>query len=69
MSNLLLTLAIAFVVILIAIGLLAMDGRLQAGPEFKLGHAAGIPHKKREEQDGCGTKISCSLCEKPKEKK
>jgi hypothetical protein len=66
-SNLFLTLVIAFVIIVIAIACLAI-GWLITG-KTKLEAACGKdPSKTREEKEGCGTTGTCELCSAPLEK-
>lgn len=66
MSNLFLTLIIAFVVIVLAIAALAI-GWLITG-RTRIERSCGRdPTQKKE--DSCGTKRTCDLCEHPEEKK
>lgn len=68
MSSLLLTLAIAFVITAIAVGLLAVGWVLTGRSRLQAGACGRDPHKKRNEEEGCGTKSHCSLCDQEKKK-
>lgn len=68
MSTVLLTLAIAFIVVAIAIGLLSVGWLITGKAKLRAGACGRDPNKLREEE-GCGTDVSCSLCEKPKDDK
>lgn len=64
MSSLLLTLAIAFIIVLISIGLLAIGWLISGKARIRPGACGRDPHKNREE---CGTSTSCQLCDQNKE--
>lgn len=70
MSNLFLTLVIAFVVIVIAIACLAVGWLITGKTKIERGSCGRAPGAKREEEEGCGTTTSCHIChpdaEKPK---
>ena len=66
MSTLLLTLAIAFVVVIVAIGLLAIGWLITGKSCLKPGACGRDPNQKKGE---CDPQDTCSLCEKPEEKK
>ncbi len=66
MSNLFLTLMIAFVVIVLAIACLAI-GWLITG-RTRIERSCGKDPTKKQ-GDECGAKISCDLCENPRETK
>lgn len=66
MTNLLVTLAIAFAVILVAIALLGLSWLIKGKSSLRPGACGRDPTKRRD--DSCGT-TSCDLCETPKEKK
>jgi hypothetical protein len=67
MSTLLLTLVIAFIVMIFAIATLAIGWFLTGKISLRAGACGRDPHKKRDSQGGCGTSSTCSLCEKPSE--
>ncbi len=67
MSTLLLTLALAFGVVVVAMGLLATGWLITGRSRIQPGACGRAPHKKQGED--CGSKSSCSICEKPEEKK
>ncbi len=60
MSSLLLTLAIAFVIVLISIGLLAIGWLISGKARIRPGACGRDPHKNRED---CQTSASCQLCD------
>ena len=61
MSNLFLTLVIAFVVIVIAIACLAVGWLITGKTKIERGSCGNAPGAKREEE-GCGTTTSCHIC-------
>lgn len=65
MSNLFLTLVIAFVVIVIAIACLAIGWLITGKTKIERGACGRDPHQKRDES--CGPRQSCDLCSDPKE--
>lgn len=67
MSTLLLTLAIAFLIVLISIGLLAIGWFISGKARIRAGACGRDPHKTKDEKEGCGTKTSCQLCETKKD--
>jgi len=67
MSSLLLTLGIAFLIVLISIGLLAIGWLISGKSRIRAGACGRDPHKNREDKEGCGTSISCQLCDQNKE--
>lgn len=67
MSTLLLTLLIAFVIVAIAVGLLAIGWLLTGKSRMQAGACGRDPHKKRNEKEGCGTSVNCQLCDKKDE--
>jgi hypothetical protein len=69
MSTLLLTLLIAFVIVAIAISLLAIGWLITGKSKISPGSCGRDPTKKRNDQGGCGSQSNCSLCEPEKEKK
>ena len=69
MSTLLFTLGIAFVIVLIAVGLLAISWLLTGKSTLKPGACGRDPTHKQDPKEGCGTTVSCQLCKKPDEKK
>ncbi len=69
MSSLFATLVIAFIVVMIAIALLAIGWLVTGKSKMKPGACGRDPTKKNQQDDNCGTKVSCQLCEKPEERK
>jgi hypothetical protein len=67
MSSLLFTLAIAFVIVLISIGLLAIGWLISGRARIRAGTCGRDPTKKQDEKEGCGTSASCQLCDQTKE--
>lgn len=68
MSTLLLTIFIAFVIVVVAISFLAIGWLITGKSKVQPGACGRDPTKKRDQKD-CGDTTSCSLCEKPEEKK
>ena len=68
MSTLLLTLVIAFVIVVIAIGLMAIGWLITGRSRIQPGACGRDPNKKRNDREECGTSVSCQLCEKHEEK-
>ncbi|MCE5317274.1 MAG: hypothetical protein LLG04_07920 [Parachlamydia sp.] len=64
MSTLMLTLVLAFVIVIIALALLAIGWLFTGKSRIQPGACGRAPHKKRSEEEGCGTSASCSICEK-----
>lgn len=70
MSTLLLTLAIAFVIVVIAVGLLGIGWLVTGKSRMQPGACGRDPHKKRSDAEGCGSTAHCQLCDsKPEEPK
>lgn len=65
MSNLFLTLVIAFVVIVIAIACLAVGWLITGKTKIERGACGRDPTKPKED---CDTTASCSLCDKDEKK-
>jgi len=65
-SNLVLTLSIAFVLFLIAIAFLAVGWLLTGKVKLRPGSCGRNPHMKQS--DTCGKEGSCALCEKKEDK-
>lgn len=65
MSTLLLTLLIAFIVVLLALAALGIGWLLTGKVRLQAGACGRAPTKKKDPKEGCGTTSSCSLCEKP----
>jgi hypothetical protein len=63
MSTLFPTLIIAFIVLLVAIGALALSWLIKGKSILRPGACGRDPTKKRDEGP-CGTDHSCSLCDK-----
>ncbi len=66
MSTLLTTLLIAFLLIIIALGLLAVGWLVTGKSRIRAGSCGRNPHQKRSDEEGCGTSSTCSLCETTK---
>lgn len=66
MDTLLLTLSITFVIVVIAVGLLAIGWLTTGRSKIQPGACGRDPNKKREES--CSTTVSCQLCEKHDDK-
>ena len=71
MSTILLTLILAFVIVVIALGLLGLGWLITGKSRIRPGACGRDPHKRQSKEEGCGDDITCSLCEKKetKEKK
>lgn len=67
MSTLFLTLAIAFVVVVIALALLGISWLLTGKSKIRPG-ACGRDPTKKQEDDSCGTTTNCHLCKHPEDK-
>lgn len=65
MNTIILTLIAAFIVVLIAVGLLAISWLIKGKSSLKPGACGRDPTKKKADQPGCGTGVSCDLCEHP----
>ena len=65
MSTLLLTLAIAFFIVAIAIALLGIGWLLTGKSKLQAGACGRDPTQKKDAGKGCGTNVSCQLCETP----
>jgi len=68
MNSLLLTVAIAFFVVIIAIALLGVGWLLTGKSKMQPGACGRDPNKQRKEKEGCGTTVSCQLCDNPDKK-
>lgn len=66
MSTLLLTLTLAFVFVMIALAFLGISWLITGKLKIRPGACGQDPTKKRNQDDSCGTKVSCHLCEQPK---
>lgn len=60
------TILVAFFVIVAALACLGIGLLLTGKPKIKPGACGRDPHKTREE--GCGTEVSCQLCDKHEKK-
>lgn len=65
----LLTLMSAFIVVVIALALLAVGWLLTGKSKIRAGSCGRDPTKDRDRSEHCGTDVSCHLCHKPDEKK
>jgi hypothetical protein len=68
MTTLLPTLALAFVIVLIAIACLAIGWLTTGKSKIRAGACGRDPTKQQSEKEGCSTEVSCSLCKKPEDK-
>lgn len=68
-SNLFLTLVIAFVVIVIAIACLAIGWLFTGKTKIERGACGRDPTQKAGHKDDCGTSMTCGICENREEKK
>lgn len=68
MSSLLLTLGIAFVVVMVALALLGISWLLTGKLKIRPG-ACGRDPTKNKDDENCGTGVNCQLCKKTEEKK
>lgn len=69
MDGLFLTLAIAFVITLVALGLMGISWLLTGKLKIRPGACGRDPTKKQSDEEGCGTDVNCSLCKKTEDKK
>jgi hypothetical protein len=69
MTTLLLTLTIAFIVVVIAIALLGVSWLIKGKSTLRAGSCGRDPTKKSDKTDSCGTDVSCQLCNKPNDEK
>jgi hypothetical protein len=60
------TLILAFIIIAIAIALLAISW-IVTGKSTIRGGSCGRDPSKKKDSDECGTDVSCSLCHKPED--
>ncbi len=65
MSNIVLTLIIAFVIILIAFAGIGLGLLITGKMGFKLGTCGRNPKQKRDKE--CGKDVSCSICQPEQE--
>lgn len=63
MSTLILTISLAFVIVIAAVAFLGIGKLITGRSKLHLGACGRDPNKKREEQSGCGTSSHCSLCD------
>lgn len=68
MDLLLLTLGIAFVVVVLALGLMGISWLLTGKLKMRPG-ACGRDPTKKQDDESCGTTANCQLCKKPEDKK
>jgi len=66
MNTLIITLLLAFLIVVIALGLLGIGWLLTGKSKIRPGACGRDPRKIRDEES-CGQSSSCSLCEKPKD--
>jgi hypothetical protein len=63
------TLVIAFVIVIIAVGLMAIGWLITGRSRMQPGACGRDPTKKRDESKECGPSVSCMLCDKKEEEK
>lgn len=68
MSTLFLTIGLAFTVVIIALALMGISWLLTGKLKIRPGACGRDPRKNRDEEESCGTSVSCGLCKKPEEK-
>lgn len=73
MTTLIITLALTFSLIIIALLLLGISWVFTGKSRLHVGMCGRIPTQKRSKDAGCGTSVTCALCGKkdepePKEK-
>ena len=69
MSTLLLTLGLAFIVVMIALALMGISWLITGKLKIRPGACGRDPTKNRDEDENCGTSANCHLCKKNEEKK
>jgi hypothetical protein len=69
MSTLVVTLIIAFIIILLCISLLGISMLITGKSKFRLGMCGRIPSKKKGKDSGCGTEYTCGLCSRDEAEK
>lgn len=69
MDTLLLTLGIAFVVVVAALALLGISWLVTGKSKIRPGACGRDPTKKQKEDESCATTTSCHLCKHPEDKK
>lgn len=67
MSSLALTIIFAFIIVVLAVGLLGIGWLLTGKSKIQAGSCGRNPHQQRKKE--CGSDVSCTLCEKPEDKK
>jgi hypothetical protein len=67
MSELLVTLALAFGVVVVALAMLGISWLITGKSKLRPGACGRDPNKKRD--DECGTEADCQLCKKDDKKK
>lgn len=69
MSTLLITLGMAFAVVIISLTLLGISWLLTGKSRLRIGMCGRVPKKGKEDNSGCGSDQSCSLCNPGADKK
>lgn len=64
MSTLLLTIAIAFAVVILALAFMGISWLITGRLSIKPGACGRDPTKKRSKEEGCGDQPDCMLCNK-----
>jgi len=67
MSTLLITVGLAFIIVVLALALLGIGWLVTGNSRIRPGACGRAPDRKRDDQE-CGKNTSCSLCEKPENK-
>lgn len=63
MSTLLLTISLAFVIVIVAVAFLGIGKLITGRSKLQLGACGRDPNKQRDEKSGCGKSSHCSLCD------
>lgn len=68
MTSLFTTAFLAIIVVLIAMAVIAIGWLITGKSRVRLGMCGRDPTAKRDDKEGCGKDISCSICEKTDKK-
>lgn len=68
MSTLIVTIAVAFAVVVLALAFMGISWLLTGKLSIKPGACGRDPTKKRSSEEGCGTDVNCMLCKKDEKK-
>jgi hypothetical protein len=64
MNNVFTTIFLTIIVVLLAMAVIAIGWLLTGKSRVRLGMCGRDPTAKRNDKEGCGKDISCSICEK-----